>query len=346
MDGDLTLEKGDLLSLLMRANARMKEKALAEEAPSKLRHWWTTRIAQANARRAAKRNVAHHYDLSVAFYRLFLDPDMQYSCAYFSRPGMSLEEAQIAKKRHIAAKLRLFPAARVLDIGCGWGGLGLTLARDYNASVQGITLSEQQLAHANLRAEAEGLDEEAHFHLMDYRDVMGSFDRIVSVGMFEHVGINNYDAYFSAVRRLLNDRGVALIHTIGRLGPAAAPHPFLQKYIFPGGYIPSLSDMAPAIERSGLVLCDLEVLRLHYADTCAAWLANFTQNRQIVAEMYDERFCRMWEFYLAGCEAGFRSGDLAVFQFQLSRQKNGAPLTRDYIAESERAAAERARESA
>lgn len=334
MDGDIVFERGELFDLLLLVNRRFKQKALEPKgAFGHVRSAWMKGVRQANARSASRRNVAHHYDLSLDLYRLFLDPDLQYSCGYFPSPDTTLEQAQLAKKRHIAAKLHPFEGARVLDIGCGFGGMALTLAREFGCKTLGVTLSEEQFAYATLRAEAEHLEDRARFSLTDYRDVEGRFDRIVSVGMFEHVGVRNYPAYFGAVARLLQDRGVALIHTIGRSGPALPTHPFIDKYIFPGGYIPSLSDIAPHLEQSGLILSDMEVLRLHYADTLAAWRRNFAQNRARIAELYDERFCRMWEFYLAGSEAGFRTGDLVVFQVQLIKQHATLPVTRNYMYE-------------
>jgi cyclopropane-fatty-acyl-phospholipid synthase len=274
--------------------------------------------------------VAHHYDINGAIYDLFLDRDRQYSCAYFT-PGATLDEAQLAKKRHLAAKLSLAPGHRVLDIGSGWGGLGLYLAKIGHCDVTGVTLSSEQLRISRERAQREGLARAVRFEFKDYRKVEGRFDRIVSVGMFEHVGVNHYATYFRKVRELLADDGVALIHTIGRSEPPTATNPFIAKYIFPGGYIPALSEVAAAVERSGLVLTDLEVLRLHYAETLRAWRERFLANWDKAAGILDETFCRMWEFYLAGSETAFRYQGLVVFQLQLAKRIDALPTTRDYM---------------
>ncbi len=326
MEGALTIERGDLYEFLAFATRNL---------PSAKR---TAARATGNGRVRARRNVAHHYDLSGELYRLFLDADRQYSCAYFREPGMSLEAAQAAKKRHIAAKLCLRPGHRILDIGCGWGGLAMTLAKDHGAEVFGVTLSAEQLAEARGRAVGQGLQQRVHFELKDYRDVEGSFDRIVSVGMFEHVGPQDYQTFFNAIAGLLAERGVALLHTIGTSAEPRPNNAWIEKYIFPGGHIPALSEIAPAIERSGLILTDLEVLKLHYADTLKAWRERFTLNRERVRRIYDERFCRMWEFYLAGAEAGFRDGALVVFQLQLAKHRASMPRTRDYISHFDLAA--------
>lgn len=275
--------------------------------------------------------MAHHYDLSSRLYELFLDSDRQYSCAYFASPDDSLEEAQLAKKRHIAAKLLLEPGQKLLDIGCGWGGLGLYCAQVSGASVTGVTLSEEQHKIACARAKEQGLDGKVDFRLIDYRDVNDRFDRIVSVGMFEHVGTKHYDEFFNKVRDLLAEDGVMLLHTIGRSDGPGVTDPWIRKYIFPGGYIPALSEMMPAIERSGLVVTDIEVLRLHYAETLRHWSERFSANRDAVKEIYDERFCRMWEFYLAGAEMAFRHWGQVVFQVQLARKQDAVPLTRSYL---------------
>ncbi|NBD30544.1 MAG: methyltransferase domain-containing protein [Alphaproteobacteria bacterium] len=289
------------------------------------------RFVQRNDPRRARRNVAHHYDLSDDLYRLFLDEDMQYSCAYFARPDMTLEEAQAAKKAHIAAKLRLQPGCRVLDIGCGWGGLALTLARDHGARVTGVTLSENQLATARRRAEAAGLSDRVAFRLMDYRKLNKSFDRIVSVGMLEHVGLPQFDTYFSKVHDLLAPDGVALIHTIGQVAPPRPTSDWLEKYIFPGGYVPSLSELVPPIERSGLWATDIEVLRGHYGPTLNHWRQRFEAALPQVRAMNDERFIRMWRFYLVACEATFEQARQGVFQMQLSHAQYAVPVTRDYL---------------
>ncbi len=296
------------------------------------------RLSQFNPAGRARRNVAHHYDLSCELYSLFLDEDWQYSCAYFARGDETLEAAQVAKKRHIAAKLLLDrPDLTVLDIGCGWGGMALTLAQDYGAKVTGITLSVEQLARARARAEAAGLSHRVRFELLDYRAVEQQFDRVVSVGMFEHVGVTHYRTFFNTLQRCLTDDGVALMHFIGSAAPPAATNPWLAKYIFPGGYSPSLSEVMPGIEASGLIATDIEVLRLHYARTLRHWRERFEHNRDTVKALYDERFCRMFEFYLAGCELSFRYSGEVVFQVQMSRQLTTVPLTRDYIGRAERA---------
>ncbi|MHB1303952.1 MAG: class I SAM-dependent methyltransferase [Acidiphilium sp.] len=298
----------------------------------------TRKLRQMNDARRARRNVAHHYDLNGRLYSLFLDRDRQYSCAYFPRGDETIDEAQAAKKRHIASKLLLDrPDLEVLDIGCGWGGMALTLARDYGARVTGITLSSEQLAEARARAEAEGLTDRVRFELIDYRAMNRQFDRIVSVGMFEHVGLPNYRSYFETVMNCLKPDGVALIHAIGRFDGPAATSPWIAKYIFPGGYSPSLSEVFAALEPSGLRSTDMEILRLHYAKTLAHWRKRFVANRDTIASIYDERFCRMFEFYLAGSELAFRVQDHMVFQLQLARRQDAVPLTRDYMFEAERA---------
>lgn len=328
MDGTVTLERGALWDLL-----DLVGRNLALRPPprrGRLARLWR-RIEQANDRARARRNVAHHYDLSLELYRRFLDADLQYSCAYFDRPGMSLDEAQAAKKRHLAAKLLLRPGQSVLDIGCGWGGLALTLAEDAGARVTGVTLSDEQLAVARGRAEQRRLADRVEFRKQDYRDVEGTFDRIVSVGMFEHVGAPNYQAYFDAIARLLADDGVAVLHAIGQNHVSVSNQPWMAKYIFPGGYTPALSEILPAIERAGLWVTDVEILRLHYAETLRAWRARFEANRREIAALYDERFCRMWEFYLCLSEVAFRHRGCMVFQIQLSKRVDAVPLTRDYI---------------
>ncbi|KQZ94284.1 cyclopropane-fatty-acyl-phospholipid synthase [Mesorhizobium sp. Root157] len=293
-------------------------------------------LQQLNTTRRSKKNVEHHYDLSGALYKLFLDEDMQYSCAYFERPDMTLEEAQLAKKRHIAAKLRIKPGHTVLDIGCGWGGLGLYIAKTFETDVLGITLSSEQHQVATDRAHAEGLERNVHFELRDYRDLSERFDRIVSVGMFEHVGITQYQTYFDKCATLLKPDGVMLLHTIGRTAPPTTTNAFIRKHIFPGGYIPALSEIMPAIEKSGLAVTDVEILRLHYAETLKHWRERFLANRDKVKAIYDERFCRMWEFYLSGSEASFRWQDLVNFQIQLTRKNDVLPITRDYISKCEK----------
>ncbi len=286
---------------------------------------------QLNPLRRARENVAHHYDLSGALYDLFLDADRQYSCAYFPTGTETLEDAQRAKKSHIARKLAVRPGDHVLDIGCGWGGMALTLARDYGARVTGITLSEEQLKIATERVRAAGLDDRVEIRLQDYRLTQGPFDRVVSVGMFEHVGVPNYRTYFRKVRELLTEDGIALIHTIGRSAPPRATSPWITKYIFPGGYVPSMSEVNRAIEKERLWIADVEVWRLHYARTLKHWYDRFSARRDEAAALYDERFVRMWRYYLKASEITFRAGWQAVFQFQLSRRIDAVPVTRDYL---------------
>ncbi len=293
------------------------------------------RLAQFNPVGRAQRNVAHHYDLNGALYSLFLDEDRQYSCAYFERGDETLEQAQLAKKRHIARKLLLRPGLEVLDIGCGWGGMAITLAREHGVRVTGITLSEEQLGVARQRAAAAGLSDRVSFELADYRSVDRTFDRIVSVGMLEHVGVNHHARYFEVVRRCLADDGVALVHAIGRSDGPGGTNAWLAKYIFPGGYSPALSEVFAAVERSGLYATDCEVLRLHYAETLRHWRQRFADSRARVTVLYDERFCRMFEFYLSACELTFRHMGHMVFQVQLARQEGVVPMTRGYMAEAE-----------
>jgi cyclopropane-fatty-acyl-phospholipid synthase len=289
-------------------------------------------LDQFNAVGRARRNVAHHYDLNGRLYGLFLDRDREYSCAYFPKGTETLEQAQAAKKRHIAAKLCLDrPGLSVLDIGCGWGGMALTLARDYGARVTGITLSTEQLSEARARAKAEGLADRVSFELLDYRVMDQRFDRIVSVGMFEHVGVVHYRTFFDTVARCLAPDGVALLHSIGQWDGPGTNNPWIRRYIFPGAYCPALSEVMPAIERSGLLTTDIEVLRLHYAETLRHWRRRFAANRDMIASLYDERFCRMFEFYLSSVELAFRYGSLTVFQIQLAHRQTAVPLTRDYI---------------
>ncbi len=335
MDGTLTVENGDIYDFLALAVMNLGQRELWSQHG--LWRLLTRRIAQANTMAKSRKNVAHHYDLSDTLYDLFLDRDRQYSCAYHVSPDESLESAQDNKKRHIAAKLVLKPQCRVLDIGSGWGGLALYLAQVSGAHVTGVTLSTEQLEVAQARAKESALTERVEFRLQDYRDVAGRFDRIVSVGMFEHVGVGQYREFFEKSRDLMSDDGVMLLHTIGRSFGPGTTNPWLRKYIFPGGYVPALSEVLPVIEKAGLHVTDVEILRLHYAETLKAWRSRFRANRARIAEIYDERFCRMWEFYLAGCEANFRFGGIAVFQIQLSKQLGTVPLTRDYIAEWERA---------
>ena len=330
MDGRVVVEHGSLYDLLDMLIAAVHRRPATPWMRSLERlRTAVRRISQLNTPRWARRNVARHYDLRAEFFRLFLDEDMQYSCAYFPRPDLSLDEAQRLKKRHIIAKLTLSPGQRVLDIGSGWGGLALSIAGETGASVKGITLSREQLAVSQQRAAEAGLPVE--FRLEDYRSQSERFDRIVSVGMFEHVGVGYYRTYFRKIAELLTEDGVALVHTIGRCTPPGATNPFIAKYIFPGGYIPAMSEVAAAIEKEGLVITDVEVLRLHYAQTLKAWRERFLARRDEAVAMYDERFARMWEFYLAACEASFRHDDLVVFQFQLARRLDTLPVTRGYM---------------
>lgn len=332
MDGRVTVENGDIYDICMIVVHNFEKVGLAGASRLKqfLRHLMRP-VEQLNRAHAARRNVAHHYDLSGALYDLFLDADRQYSCAYFPRPDMTLEEAQAAKKAHIAGKLRLEPGMRVLDIGSGWGGLALTLAKDHGVDVTGITLSTEQLGLARQRAARAGLADRVKFELIDYRAVTGRFDRIVSVGMFEHVGVGFYDVFFNKVRDLLADDGAALLHTIGRAGPPGPTNSFIAKYIFPGGYTPALSEVMTAVERSGLIAADVEILRLHYAETLKEWRRRFLANRDKAEALYDARFCRMWDLYLASCEASFRVGGQVVFQIQLGHDVASLPITRDYL---------------
>jgi cyclopropane-fatty-acyl-phospholipid synthase len=293
------------------------------------------RFQQFNPPTRARKNVAHHYDLDGRLYSLFLDADEQYSCAYFENLGQSLDDAQLAKKRHLAAKLLIRPGARVLDIGCGWGGLGLYLADMSRAKVTGITLSNEQFGIANARAAERGLTGWAEFRLKDYRDLREHFDRIVSVGMFEHVGVNHYDTYFRKCADLLNNDGVMVLHSIGRSEGPGITNPWIAKYIFPGGYIPALSEVLPVIERNGLLVTDIEILRLHYAETLKHWRERFLAHRDEVERIYDQRFVRMWEFYLASSEMAFREQNMMVFQIQLTKRQDVVPMTRDYIGREE-----------
>jgi cyclopropane-fatty-acyl-phospholipid synthase len=338
MDGMLTIDEPhsiyDLLDLVL-GNLGTNYPSRAFKLYAALRRA-KRRIDQHNPIGKAQKNVAHHYDLDGGIYDLFLDADKQYSCAYYAHPDMTLEEAQLAKKRHIAAKLAIEPGMRVLDIGCGWGGLALTLAEETGADVVGVTLSREQHKIAVARAEERGLSSKVKFHLQDYRTLAPSFDRIVSVGMFEHVGVGHYSEYFNGVERLLTPDGVALIHTIGRLDPPGATNPWIAKYIFPGGYIPALSEMAAAVEKTNLLMTDLEVLRLHYAETLREWRRRFMARRDEALKIYDERFCRMWEFYLAGSETSFRHEGMVNFQLQITRKIDALPITRDYMSETER----------
>jgi len=332
MDQTLTVENDDLAGFLA---------LLLRNAADGRADWWRYPLerAQRLLRLAqqitpaprARANVAHHYDLSGGLYDLFLDPDRQYSCGYFKTPDDTLEQAQAQKKAHIAAKLRLAPGMRVLDIGCGWGGMALSLARDHGVQVLGITLSLEQHRIATARAAEAGLGGQVEFRLTDYRAVTGKFDRIVSVGMFEHVGVPQYRTYFRQVRDLLAPDGVALIHTIGRTTPPGITSPWITRYIFPGGYCPALSEVMPAVQSSGLWTTDIEVWRLHYAETLRHWRKRFEVNIDRAAALYDDRFCRMWRYYLTASEMTFRHYGQCVFQIQLAHRQDAVPLTRDYL---------------
>jgi cyclopropane-fatty-acyl-phospholipid synthase len=341
MDGRLTVEDAgiyDLLDFLCDNINRAPRSALTplyNGFASKLGNALRV-FQQYNPLHRARRNVAHHYDLSDVLYELFLDADRQYSCGYFTAPDQSIEQAQAQKKRHIAAKLLLKPGHKVLDIGCGWGGLAIYLARECGVAVTGLTLSSEQLKVAQRRAAAAGLGDLVRFELCDYRQATGSYDRIVSVGMFEHVGVVHYPAFFRKLRELLSEDGVALLHSIGRHDGPGSTNPWIRKYIFPGGYSPAVSEVVPVVERTGLWITDVEVLRLHYADTARAWRLRFNANREHIRALYDERFCRMWEFYLALAEVAFRYQGHMNFQMQLARRVDAVPLTRDYITDWER----------
>jgi cyclopropane-fatty-acyl-phospholipid synthase len=333
MNGELVVEQGSLYDFL---EVILRSVTAASFPMGRLLDWLRfagRSLAQRNTLRRSRRNVAHHYDLDARLYDLFLDSDRQYSCAYFETPDATLEDAQLAKKRHIAAKLDLRPGQTVLDIGSGWGGLGLYLADVGGADVTGVTLSKEQLAIANARAAESG--SAARFLLSDYRSLDRRFDRIVSVGMFEHVGVTHFDEFFAKVRDLLADDGVMVLHSIGRFGPPGATSKWIDKYIFPGGYIPSVSEVMPAIERQGLLVTDMEILRLHYAETLRAWRERFLVRRDEALAVYDERFCRMWEYYLVCSELAFRLQWMMNFQLQITKKQGVLPITRDYIARAE-----------
>lgn len=332
LDGDLVIKDDDLFGLL----------ALITQNLTNQPDSWISRLLlfsnnsflnsiKANVPSRSKSNVKHHYDLSPELYSLFLDVDKQYSCAYFKNVDDTLEQAQEQKKHHIAKKLSLHPGMNVLDIGSGWGGMAITLAKDYNVSVLGITLSEEQQKISQQRAVNEGLEGKVEFKLMDYREDLGVFDRIVSVGMFEHVGVPNYEEYFRSLKNKLSPGGVALVHTIGRISPPGGTSPWIKKYIFPGGYIPALSEMVAAVEKNHLYISDVEILRMHYAMTLSHWHHRFTENEERIKGIYDERFCRMWRYYLVASEISFRYYQQVVFQVQISKEQMTLPLTRDYL---------------
>ena len=339
MDGRVVIDEGDIFGLidLVRANAPWEKgnSGLQAHGRSRLKQGVAARLNNFNWRRRSKRNVAHHYDLSDRLYDLFLDADRQYSCAYYTDPANSLEQAQADKKAHIAAKLALRPGLRVLDIGCGWGGMALYLNRVADVDVLGVTLSEEQLKVARRRAEEAGVADRVKFELIDYRDVTGSFDRIVSVGMFEHVGPPHYETFFGKCRSLLTEDGVMLLHTIGRMGKPGSTDAFTTKYIFPGGYIPALSEVIKASEQMKLIASDVETLRLHYYYTLEEWYRRTVAAKDAIVALYDERFYRLWTFYLAGAAAAFRNGGMCNHQIQYIRRRDAIPITRDYMAEAE-----------
>jgi cyclopropane-fatty-acyl-phospholipid synthase len=337
MDGTLVMEEGTILDLLDLLLHQERDKMLPHWARPQwmMRYLWR-RLQQLNYRPRARENVAHHYDLDERLYSLFLDSDRQYSCAYFETPQQSLDDAQLAKKRHLAAKLVLRPGKHVLEIGCGWGGLAIYLARFCDAQVTGITLSKEQLRRARERVSETDLSRKIRFYLRDYRDAQGPIDRIVSVGMFEHVGIGFYDHYFRKCADLLAEDGVMLLSSIGRSEGPNVTSPWIAKYIFPGGYIPALSEVMPSIERAGLLVTDIEVLRLHYAETLSAWRTRFLAHAKDLRPIYDERFLRMWEFYLDASEVAFREQAMMVMQIQLAKRQGIVPMTRGYIEHEER----------
>jgi cyclopropane-fatty-acyl-phospholipid synthase len=333
MEGRLTVEEGTLrgfLGLLFRSIG-MKPLSYPLSGVTETFRDMMRRVHQFNPDGRSRRNVSHHYDLSDRLYDLFLDGDRQYSCGYFLTGEESLEKCQAQKKRHLAAKLLLRPGHRVLDIGSGWGGLGLTLAGDFGAEVTGLTLSGEQLVHSNLRARKAGLEHRARFLMRDYRREEGRYERIVSVGMFEHVGVNHYGEFFRKIADLLTDDGVALLHSIGRPDGPGHTNPWIAEHIFPGGYSPALSEVLPSIEKAGLIVTDIEILRMHYAETLRLWRERFEARRNEIRALYNERFCRMWEFYLVTSELSFRYQGLMVFQIQLSKRPDTVPITRDYI---------------
>ncbi len=340
-NGGYVIEKGtvfDFLSVLL-LNVGEDGRTWWTKVPGAIQHW-LQRFADNNNPVRARRNVHAHYDLDGRLYNLFLDSDLQYSCAYYAPGVETLEEAQLAKKKHIAAKLNLKPGQRVLDIGSGWGGLGMHLAEHYDVDVTGVTLSDEQFQVSNERARQRGLGDQVRFLLKDYRALREKFDRIVSVGMFEHVGHHRYREFFGHVDELLRPDGVALIHTIGKYRGPGPINSWIQRYIFPGSYLPTLSEVAPIIENQQFWLTDVEVLRLHYAETLKAWNQRFQEHRAEAAKIYDERFCRMWEFYLQLCEVAFRGMMLCVFQLQLTKDIGTLPITRDYMYEGERETAD------
>jgi cyclopropane-fatty-acyl-phospholipid synthase len=331
-DGSLQIENADITEFLDIAlmNIGRNEFNYISYLMNRLRGSYRY-LTNFNFIKKSKMNVSHHYDISDDLYDLFLDPKRQYSCAYFKNENDDLETAQNNKIQHIIKKLNIKKDQKVLDIGCGWGGLALEIARKTDCEVTGITLSENQLKYATQKAKELNLDNQVKFKLIDYRELNEKFDRIVSVGMFEHVGRKFYKKFFKQVERLLKDDGVSLIHTIGSVMPPRDPHPWITKYIFPGGYTPSLSEVTKPVEKAGLVVSDIEVLKLHYSYTLKNWKLNCLKNKEKIIKMFDEKFFRMWEFYLAGCEMAFKWGDQVVYQFQLTKNYTSTPATRDYI---------------
>lgn len=336
MDGTLTIEKGTIRDFLT-VFALNAENLRGQGHQKRLRKFYKRikRFHQSNTRITARKHVAHHYDISNDFYKLFLDEDMQYSCGYHAKPGVSLAEAQRAKKAHVAAKLNLKPGNRVLDIGCGWGGLAIYIAQNFDVHVTGVTLSVEQHALAVQRVKDLGMEDKVEFVLSDYRDMKGPYDRIVSYGMFEQVGVPHFLEFFTKVSDLLTEDGSMLLHSIGRKGGPGSTASWIRKYIFPGGYSPALSETIAEIEKSGLWITDVEILRIHYAETLVEWDKNFQAKRAEVAEMMDERFCRMWEFYLIVSEFSFRYSKNMNFQIQLAKNVNALPITRNYMFETE-----------
>ena len=331
-DGQLIIENGTLTDFLDLAlmNIGRSEFNIISYLTNKFRGSYRY-LTNFNFIKKSKMNVSHHYDISDDLYDLFLDPKRQYSCAYFKNDDDSLETAQNNKIQHIIKKLNIKPNQKILDIGCGWGSLAMDIAKSAQCEVTGITLSENQFNYCVKKAKELNLENQLTFKLMDYRELNEKFDRIVSVGMFEHVGRKFYNKFFKQIDNLLDKDGVSLIHTIGSINPPRDPHPWITKYIFPGGYTPSLSEVTTPIEKAGLIVSDIEVLRLHYAHTLRHWKENCIKNKEKIISMFDERFFRMWEFYLAGCEMAFKWGDQVVYQFQLTKNYTSTPVTRDYI---------------
>ena len=331
-DGDIVIENGTLTDFLDLAlmNIGRKEINFFSQFINKLSGSYRY-LTNFNFIKKSKMNVSHHYDLSDELYDLFLDPKKQYSCAYFKNENDTLEDAQNNKIQHIIKKLNIQPNQKILDIGCGWGSLAIDIAKSANCEVTGITLSEKQFGYCVKKAKELNMENQVRYKLIDYRELNEKFDRIVSIGMFEHVGRKFYKTFFKQIERLLNEDGVSLIHTIGSVNPPGDPHPWITKYIFPGGYTPSLSELTTPIEKAGLIISDIEVLKLHYSHTLRHWKENCIKNKTPIIEMFDERFFRMWEFYLTGCEIAFRWGDQVVYQIQLTKSYTSTPITRDYI---------------